>query len=201
MKIALSHKKQAFLDYIQTYTIKNGEPPSYEEIMKALGFSSLGTVNWYVKTLTDEGYLLRSRGANGKRALVLTESNIASANLPLIGFVAAGEPIEALENPENVNVPAVFMKPDNFVLQVKGDSMIDDNIEDGDCIIVHKTPHAEQGDMVVALINGEATLKRYYANGSKIELHPRNPKYSIIKINQTDDFQINGVVLYSFRSY
>jgi repressor LexA len=79
--------------------------------------------------------------------------------------------------------------------------MIDDHIEDGDYIIVRKTQSAEPGQAIVALINGEATLKRYYPQNQKIELHPRNPDYPIIHINETDDFQINGIVLYSFREY
>ncbi|NHZ86838.1 MAG: peptidase [Planctomycetia bacterium] len=116
-------------------------------------------------------------------------------------MIAAGEPIEALENAEPINVPAPFVRPDNFVLKVKGNSMQDDSIEDGDYVIVRKTPQAESGQMVVALINGEATLKRYYPKGRGVELHPRNPDFPIIKIQDTDNFQINGIVLYSFREY
>jgi repressor LexA len=169
--------------------------------MSALRFSSLGTVNWYVKTLIKNGHLNRTGRPNSKRALTLTEKHLAPARLPLLGFIAAGTPIEALENAESVEVPAPLVHPDNFVLKIKGDSMIDDHIEDGDYIIVRKTQSAEPGQAIVALINGEATLKRYYPQNHKIELHPRNPDYPIIHINETDDFQINGIVLYSFREY
>lgn len=201
MKKLISYKQQRFLDFIQRYTIDNNQAPSYEEIMEKLGFSSLGTVHWYVKTLSDDGYISRTRGPNGKRALTLSEEHAVPTVLPLLGIIAAGEPIEALENAESINVPAPFVRPNNFVLKVKGTSMQDDNIEDGDYVIVRKTPQAEPGQMVVALINGEATLKRYYPKGRGIELHPRNPEFPIIKIKDTDNFQINGIVLYSFREY
>jgi repressor LexA len=197
----LSTKQQQFLDLIQRHSLTYGQSPSYVEIMSALRFSSLGTVNWYVKTLIKNGHLNRTGRPNSKRALTLTEKHLAPARLPLLGFIAAGTPIEALENAESIEVPAPLVHPDNFVLKIKGDSMIDDHIEDGDYIIVRKTQSAEPGQAIVALINGEATLKRYYPQNQKIELHPRNPDYPIIHINETDDFQINGIVLYSFREY
>lgn len=201
MQKPLSTKQQQFLDLIQRHSLTYGQSPSYVEIMSALRFSSLGTVNWYVKTLIKNGHLNRTGRPNSKRALTLTEKHLAPARLPLLGFIAAGTPIEALENAESVEVPAPLVHPDNFVLKIKGDSMIDDHIEDGDYIIVRKTQSAEPGQAIVALINGEATLKRYYPQNQKIELHPRNPDYPIIHINETDDFQINGIVLYSFREY
>jgi repressor LexA len=196
-----SHKQQRFLDFIQIFTLENGYAPSYEEIMAALGFSSLGTVNWYVKALSDGGYLSRARGSNGKRALTLPEEHATPARLPLLGLIAAGMPIEALENAETIDVPKPFMHPDNFVLKVKGDSMIGDHIEDGDYIIVRKTGQARKGQPIVAIINGEATLKRYYPKSDRVELHPRNPDYPVITVTESDNFQINGVVLYSFREY
>ncbi|MFQ6614676.1 MAG: transcriptional repressor LexA [Fidelibacterota bacterium] len=202
----LTRKQQQFLDFIHRYSLKNGQPPSYQEIMDGLHFSSLGTVNWYVKTLTEAGHLDRARGPNGKRALILTGEHapagtVATARLPLLGLIAAGEPIEALENAESIPVPRPFAHPDNFVLRVKGDSMIDDNIEDGDYIIVRKTHAARPGQAIVALINGEATLKRFVPRQDHVELHPRNPAYPIIQVHRGDRFEINGVVLYSFREY
>ena len=172
--------------------------------MSKLGFKSLGTVNWYVNTLEKQGYLSRVKGPNGKRALTLIHkeyATITTARLPLLGLIAAGEPIEALENPEMVDVPPFLLHPDNYVLQVKGDSMIDEQIHDGDFIVAKKTKIASSGQIVVALINGEATLKCYVPKTDCIELHPKNSKFSIIKISPQDDFHINGVLLYSFRNY
>lgn len=199
---ALSPKQQRFLDFIRRYTLDHSQPPSYQEIMDALGFASLGTVHWYVNSLTHNGYLDRTKGPNGKRALNLIHEEYATpARLPLLGLIAAGEPIEALENAESISVPQPFIHPDNFVLQVKGDSMTGDHIEDGDYIIVRKAAEASPGQIVVALINGEATLKRYQPANSHVELHPQNPDYPVITIDKTDHFQINGVLLYSFREY
>ena len=172
--------------------------------MSKLGFKSLGTVNWYVNTLEKQGYLSRVKGPNGKRALTLVHKEyaiITTARLPLLGLIAAGEPIEALENPEMMDVPPFLLHPDNYVLQVKGDSMIDEQIHDGDFIVAKKTKIASSGQIVVALINGEATLKCYVPKTDCIELHPKNSKFSIIKISPQDDFHINGVLLYSFRNY
>ena len=199
----LSPKLKRFLDFIQRFTLNFDQAPSYEEIMVGLGFDSLGTVNWYVKTLEEEGHLSRIKGPNGKRALTLIHKEHATttARLPLLGLIAAGEPIEALENPEVVDVPPSLLHPDNYVLQVKGDSMIDEQIHDGDFIVARKTKIARSGQIVVALINGEATLKCYVPKTDCIELHPRNPNFPVIKVNSQDDFHINGVLLYSFRNY
>jgi len=199
----LSPKLKRFLDFIQRFTLSFDQAPSYEEIMVGLGFDSLGTVNWYVKTLEEEGHLSRIKGPNGKRALTLIHKEHATttARLPLLGLIAAGEPIEALENPEVVDVPPSLLHPDNYVLQVKGDSMIDEQIHDGDFIVARKTKTARSGQIVVALINGEATLKCYVPKTDCIELHPRNPNFPVIKVNPQDDFHINGVLVYSFRNY
>ena len=199
----LSPKLKKFLDFIQRFTLNFGQAPSYEEIMVGLGFDSLGTVNWYVKTLEEKGHLSRIKGPNGKRALTLIHKEHATttARLPLLGLIAAGEPIEALENPEVVDVPPSLMHPDNYVLQVKGDSMIDEQIHDGDFIVARKTETARSGQIVVALINGEATLKCYVPKSNGVELHPRNPDFPVIRVESQDDFHINGVLLYSFRNY
>ena len=200
----LSPKLKIFLEFIQRFILRHGQSPSYEEIMFKLGFKSLGTVNWYVKTLEEQGYLSRVKGPNGKRALTLIHkeyATITTARLPLLGLIAAGEPIEALENPEMVDVPPFLVHPDNYVLQVLGDSMIDEQIHDGDFIVVKKTNVARSGQIVVALINGEATLKCYVPKAEGIELHPKNSNFPIIKVNPQDNFYINGVLLYSFRNY
>ena len=199
----LSLKQKKFLDFINNFTLTQNEAPTYDEIMLGLGFKSLGTVNWYVKTLEKEGHLYRTKGSNGKRALTSTQEHAThpEACLPLLGLIAAGEPIEALETPNSITVPSSLVHPDNFVLQVRGQSMIDEQIQDGDYIVVKKTASARSGQIVVALINDEATLKCYVPKTDHIELHPRNPKFPVITIKKTDKFYINGVLLYSFREY
>ena len=200
---SLSLKQKKFLDFINNFTLTQNEAPTYDEIMLGLGFKSLGTVNWYVKTLEKEGHLYRTEGSNGERALTLTQEHAThpEACLPLLGLIAAGEPIEALETPNSITVPSSLVHPDNFVLQVRGQSMIDEQIQDGDYIVVKKTTSARSGQIVVALINDEATLKCYVPKTDHIELHPRNPKFPVITIKKTDKFYINGVLLYSFREY
>ena len=204
MKKKLSPKLKKFLDFINQFTLIHDQSPSYEEIMQNLGFGSLGTVNWYVRTLEDQGHLHRVKGPNGKRALIVAQEELSTttkACLPLLGLIAAGEPIEALENPEMVDVPPSLLHPDNYVLQVKGDSMIDEHIHDGDYIVAKKAKTARPGQIIVALVNGEATLKCYVPKKDSVELHPRNSNFPVIKINSQDDFHINGVLLYSFRNY
>ena len=196
----LSPKKQRFVDFIQYFTVNNNRPPTFVEIMSGLSISSLGTINWYVNELEQEGVLQRMRGKNGKRALSLLEQHIDN-RLPLLGLIAAGHPLEVFENSEYMDVPPQYINPENYVLQVNGNSMIDDQIRDGDYIIVKKIETANNGDTVVALINNEATLKRYYLSDKGVELHPQNPDFDIIHVSPDDHFRINGIVLAVFREY
>jgi len=201
MKRKLSPKKERFLRFVKGFIKQYDRPPTFFEIMNGLGFSSLGTVNWYVRELERDGYLIRS-GFNAKRALYVSEDkDEGNYRLPLLGLISAGKPLESIEDREYIEVPLSYVHPDNFVLRVKGDSMVEDNIQDGDFIIVRKRATAYPGQTVVAFINGEATLKRYYPSKDGVELHPRNPAYSIIKVAPEDDFRIIGVVLFVFRKY
>ena len=196
----LSPKKQRFVDFIQNFTHDNNRPPTFVEIMGGLSIRSLGTINWYVNELEQEGVLQRMRGKNGKRALSLLEQHINN-RLPLLGLIAAGHPLEVFEDSEYMDVPPQYIKPENYVLKVNGNSMIDDQIRDGDYVIVKKIETANKGDTVVALVNNEATLKRYYLGDKGVELHPQNPDFDIIHVQPADDFRINGIVLAVLREY
>ncbi|MDP6570678.1 MAG: transcriptional repressor LexA [Candidatus Marinimicrobia bacterium] len=196
----LSPKKQRFVDFIRDFTDMNNRPPTFVEIMGGLSIRSLGTVNWYVNELEREGVIKRMRGKNGKRALSVLEEHIHN-RLPLLGLIAAGHPLEVFEDSEYMAVPPQYIKPENYVLKVNGNSMIDDQIKDGDYVIVQKTETAANGDTVVALVNHEATLKRYYLRDKGVELHPQNPDFDIIHVQPEDEFQINGIVLAVFREY
>ena len=196
----ISPKKQRFVDFIQNFTHDNNRPPTFVEIMGGLGIRSLGTINWYVNELEQEGVLQRMRGKNGKRALSLLEQHINN-RLPLLGLIAAGHPLEVFEDSEYMDVPHQYIKPENYALKVNGNSMIDDQIRDGDYIIVKRVETANEGDTVVALVNNEATLKRYYLSDKGVELHPQNPDFDIIHVKSEDDFRINGIVLAVFREY
>ena len=196
----LSPKKQKFIEYIKSFISRNDRPPTFVEIMRGLKFSSLGTINWYIVELEKEGLIKRVKGSNGKRALSILEKNINN-KLPMLGLVAAGMPIEVFDNVEYVDVPSKYINDENYVLKVDGNSMIDDGILDGDYIVVKKSQIARAGDTVVAILNGEATLKRYYVGEKGIELHPRNSKYNTIYVSTEDQLYIQGQVLGVFREY
>ena len=198
--ISLSPKKQRFINYISDFTNTHDRPPTFVEIMAGLNILSLGTINWYVNELEKDGVLHRMRGKNGKRALSILEQKIQN-RLPLLGLIAAGYPLEVFEDSEYMDVPPQYFKPENYVLRVNGNSMIDDQIRDGDYIIVKRIETAHNGETVVALVNHEATLKRYYMGDKGIELHPQNSDFDIIHVKPADDFQINGIVLAVFREY
>lgn len=196
----LSPKKQKFLDFIKSFISRNDRPPTFVEIMKGLKFSSLGTINWYIVQLESDGLIKRVKGSNGKRALSILEKNIDN-KLPMLGLVAAGMPIEVFDNVEYVDVPSKYINDENYVLKVDGNSMIDDGILDGDYIVVKKSQIARAGDTVVAILNGEATLKKYYLGKNGVELHPRNKKYNTIHVTTEDQLYIQGQVLGVFREY
>ena len=196
----MSPKKQRFIDYIRVFIEDNNRPPTFVEIMSGLGFKSLGTVNWYIVELEKDGLIERKKGFNGKRALSLLEEKISN-KLPMLGLVAAGMPIEVFDNVEYVDVPSKYINNKNYVLKVDGDSMVKDGIIDGDYVVVRKDNIAKPGQTVVAIVNGEATLKKFYIGENGVELHPRNDNYNIIHISSDDELQIQGQVLGVFREY
>ena len=196
----LSPKKQKFIDYIKSFTSENERPPTFVEIMKGLKFSSLGTINWYIVELEKEGLIQRIKGSNGKRALSVLEEKMTN-QLPLLGMVSAGMPLDIFDNKEYIEVPPSLSEEGSYVLRVNGDSMKNDGILDGDYVVIKKVDTANPGDTVVAIVNGEATLKNYYLGSNGIELHPRNSKYSVIHIELEDDIIIQGKVLGVFRNY
>ena len=196
----LSPKKQKFVDYIKEFTSSNDRPPTFVEIMNGLNYSSLGTINWYIVELEKEGLIERVKGYNGKRALSVLEEKMNN-ELPLLGMVSAGMPLEIFDNEEYIEVPKSLSVNGNYVLKVNGDSMQDDGILDGDFVVIKKIQIARPGETVVAIVNGEATLKRYYVGSNGIELHPRNSNYSVIDVKKEDDLIIQGKVLVVFREY
>ena len=197
---ALSPKKKRVLDYINAYVAKHGISPTTREIREKLKLQSDGTVSWYVKELVKEGYLQRTGSYSSKRALSVVKDE-EKYGLPLLGVITAGYPLQVFENKEMIEAPSSYLGADHFVLLVSGNSMLEDNIQHGDYIIIKQTGHADPGQVVVAYLNGEATLKRYFPQKDHIELRPSNKEFSSIIVNPTDDFRIGGVVLYSFRKY
>ncbi len=189
-----TEKQQRILEVIKQFTLEHGYPPSVREIGERVGLSSSSTVQAHLKTLERHGLLRRD--PTKPRALVASDSvrtpPPASATLPVVGRVAAGVPITAIENLEDTFVlPAGFAREDAFMLRVQGDSMIDAAILDGDLIVVEPRPSAENGEIVVAMLDGEATVKRYYRERGRIRLQPENASMAPI---YADDVTIIGRV-------
>lgn len=196
--MALTPKQKLFIDFIDDFTREQGFAPSQTEIARHFGFSSLGTVQRYLTRLKEQG-LLQSAPAHARRGIAVKAARAAplaqSLMLPLLGRVAAGQPIEAVENQDEIEVPASLIKRgEHFVLQVVGNSMIEDGILNGDFVIVKKQKAAERGQMIIALVDDAATVKRFYPQKDGIELHPANPMYHPILVRPDQSFQIEGVV-------
>lgn len=175
----LTKRQSITLDFIQEFLAGHNYAPSYRDIMRGTHINSPATAYSHVQALKDKGYLKLMGGQ--MRSVELTEkSNIFTkgVELPLIGSIAAGEPIEAIQDRDTISVPIELLPNLNcYVLQVKGDSMIDDGILDGDYVIVERNFYPENGDTVVALVdNDNATLKRYYREKTRIRLQPANKK-------------------------
>ena len=198
----LTEKQKAFLEYIFRYIENWGRSPSFDEIRSHFGFTSYNTVTTYLKLLERKGYIRLPGKKNQKRAIeVISPVETGRFEVPLMGRVAAGKPIEAVEVIDVIELP-LFMtgQGDHFVLQVKGDSMKEDGILDGDFIVVRKQPTAETGETVVALINNEATVKKYYKRNDHVELRPAHAHMEPI-IVKGESLRIEGKVVGVMRQY
>jgi repressor LexA len=196
-------KQKRVYDFIRRYMESNQEPPTIAEIGRQFQMSSSASVHAILTALEREGLIKRI--PNVSRGIQLVEqSNANSENeVPLLGTVAAGQPIEAILSHDTVSVPKSMQTRDRtFALRVRGDSMIDENIQDGDIIIVGSQKTAENGQVVVALIDGNyATVKKFYREPDFIRLEPANPQFKPIFIKTPERLQIQGVVKGLIRKY
>jgi len=198
----LTEKQKVFLGYVSRYMNDWDRSPSFEEICSHFGFTSYNTVTTYLKTLEWKGYIRLPSKKNQKRAIeVISPVETRRLEFPMLGRVAAGKPIEAVEEVDAIEVPpSMTGQGDHFVLQVRGDSMKEDGILDGDFIVVRKQPTAENGQTVVALINNEATVKKYYKQENYVELRPSHANMESILIKE-GDLRIEGRVVGVMRHY
>ncbi len=206
--MALTRRQKQVLDFLQKFIDRNGYSPSFEEIAAGLGLRSLATVHKHLQTLEKKGHI--RRGYNQSRSLEIialpqpVEQEVArhATELPLVGRIAAGFPVEAVENAEMINLADFARSETAYVLQVKGDSMVEDHICDKDYIIVEKTETANNGDIVVALIGGEeTTLKRFYRDSpTKIRLQPANSDMDPVVV-PAKDVALQGRVVGVLRRY
>jgi repressor LexA len=198
----LTPKQRAVLQYLKDYRREHGMPPSYDEIRQEFGFASLNSARKHLLQLHRKGFI-RSPWKNQKRALEIVEEETTprAAALELLGTVVAGTPLESDEVSESVDVPESMLgRGEHFALRVRGDSMIGDGIHDGDLLVVQRRGDAEVGQTVVAVVDGEATVKRFYLQGERVELRAANERYAPI-IAEPESVQVRGVVVGLMRKY
>ena len=198
----LTKRQREILDHLDEFIQEHGYAPSLEEIGRRFGLSSLATVHKHLTNLQEKGFIRRSWNRSRSLELIPTRVGARSVELPLMGYVAAGMPIEAVTSAETIAVPEDLVgKRETYVLCVRGNSMIDEQIRDGDFVIVEDRKTADNGEMVIALLNeAEVTLKSFFRDAGKIRLQPANPTMQPIVVD-ADQVQIQGVVVGVMRKY
>ncbi len=212
--MALTPRQKQVLDFIAQFIAENEYAPSFEELAEGLGLASIATVHKHLTALESKGYLKRS--FNQSRALEMTpkyrreqrmhrsdvESSSGSLEMPLLGVIAAGMPIQSFANQETLSFSQFAGAKETYALEVRGESMIEDHIMDGDYVLVEQTDHARNGEIVVALVDGEeSTLKRFYREGEdRIRLQPANSAMDPIVVPAAS-VQVQGRVLAVHRKY
>jgi len=200
----VTERQRDILQFIRDFQRERGVAPTHREICDHFGFSSYGTVYKHLSLLEKKGLIRRDW--NQKRGVELiekqaTETPAGVRELPLFGTIAAGQPLEVQQQDETITVPErLTTRGENFVLKVRGDSMMDDGILDGDYVIIARRERAENGEMVVANVNGEVTLKRLYREGERIRLQPANALMHPIYAHASD-VSVQGVVVGLMRRF
>ncbi|MGZ4826283.1 MAG: transcriptional repressor LexA [Terriglobales bacterium] len=204
--MALTRRQRQVYDFIAGFVQSKGYSPSFEEIGGGLGLSSLATVHKHISNLEKKGLLKRDYNRSRSIDVLpprgrMKQTMAAPFSLPMLGRIAAGQPIEAVENPESISLQDFTGSKDVFVLQVRGDSMQDEAILDGDYVLVEKVQTARNGEIVVALVDGaDTTLKRFYKEGDHIRLQPSNAAMQSI-IVAAAAVQLQGRVIGVLRKY
>lgn len=202
--MALTKRQSEILNYLQEHIRERGYAPSFEEIAEQFNFQSLATVHEHLTNLERKGYIHRTHNESRAIEVLPPKGTTGATEIPLLGRVAAGAPIESIVSGETLSVPDTLLprRGPNYALKVQGESMIDDHIIDGDFVVVNGRQAAENGEMVIAMINGsEATVKRYYREpGGWIRLQPANVTMQPMRF-QERDVLIQGVVVGVIRKY
>jgi repressor LexA len=198
----LTRRQREILDYLQEFIQEHGYAPSLEEIGRRFGLSSLATVHKHLSNLQEKGFIRRSWNRSRSVELVSARTGQRAVELPLLGYVAAGAPIEAIASAETIAVPEDLVgRRDTYVLRVRGESMIDEQIRDGDFVIVEDRKTAENGEMVIALLGGaDVTLKKFYRDNGLVRLQPANASMEPLVVD-ADHVQVQGVVVGIMRKY
>jgi repressor LexA len=206
--MAITKRQRQVYDFISDFVQKQGYSPSFDEIGRGLGLSSLATVHKHISNLEKKGLLTRDYNRSRSIDLIAPKGRLKQAMavnttmvLPLMGRIAAGQPIEAVENPETISLADFVRSKEVFVLEVRGDSMQDEHIISGDYVLVEKSKTAHNGEIVVALVDAtDATLKRFYREGDTVRLQPSNKSMQPIMV-PADSVQIQGRVIGVLRKY
>jgi len=200
--LPLTKRQREILDYLNEFISQHGYAPSLEEIGRRFGLSSLATVHKHLTNLQEKGFIKRAWNRSRSVEMVPARNGARVVELPLMGYVAAGLPIEAIASNETIAVPEDFVgKRDTYVLRVRGDSMIDEQIRDGDFVVVERRAEARDGETVVAVLRGsEATLKKLQRRGASVRLVPANARMKPIEVSARD-VEIRGVVRGLLRRY
>jgi repressor LexA len=199
----LTRRQKEILDFLGTHIGEKGYAPTIEEIGDRFGLRSLATVHKHLSNLQDKGLIKRAWNRSRALELVPTQVRVQAVELPLLGRVAAGTPIEAIQSTETIFVPEDMVgRGRTYVLQVKGESMIEEQIRDGDYVIVEDRTSVRDGEMVIALVGGDSvTLKKLYREGEgRVRLQPANRRMKPIFVDQ-DDLRVQGVVIGVLRKY
>jgi repressor LexA len=199
---SLTKRQKEIVDYLDQYIDEHGYAPTLEEIGVQFTLSSPATVHKHLTNLEGKGFIRRKWNHSRALEIVPQKKKVAAVELSLLGMVAAGQPIEAIETPGTITVPEDLVRRENsYVLRVKGDSMIEDGILDGDFIVVEEREAPENGDTVVALVNGEATVKRFFREkNGKIRLQPANERLTPFIVKEKE-FMSRGRVVAVLRKY
>jgi repressor LexA len=208
MDMAITRRQRELYDFISEFVQKNGYSPSYDEIRIGMELNSLATVHKHITNLEKKGLLTRDYNRSRSIDLLPPKGRLKQAMsvnttmvLPLLGRIAAGQPIEAVENPETISLADFVRSKEVFVLEVRGDSMQDEHILNGDYVLVEKAKTAHNGDIVVALVDGsDATLKRFYREGDNIRLQPSNVNMQPIIVSAAN-VDVQGRVIGVLRKY
>jgi repressor LexA len=199
----LTKRQREILDYLNEFIQQHGYAPSLEEIGHRFNLSSLATVHKHLTNLQDKGFIRRSWNRSRSVELLPSRAGGRALELPMLGYVAAGMPIEAVASAESIAVPESLVagRRDTYVLRVRGESMIDEQIRDGDYVIVEDRKTAENGEMVIALLgSSDVTLKKFYRENGHVRLQPANPAMQPIVV-AAEQVQVQGVVVGVMRKY
>jgi repressor LexA len=200
----VTRRQREILDFIAGHLDAKGYAPSFEEIARQFGFHSLATVHEHLTNLERKGYIRRAHNESRAIEIIPPKGQTGATELPLLGLVAAGQPIEAISGNDTIAVPDELIprRGRSYVLKVRGDSMIDEHIKDGDFVVVQERNQADSGQTVVALVHGDsATVKRFYREpGGWIRLQPSNPTMQPLRVNERDVI-VQGVVVGVIRKY